>query len=250
MSAVLIDVVKNYGGTTWGNTHCVMVGSSVGVPSDADLDTIGAGVALTATNTAPSSAANVLQAIVAFERAWLGSDVNITRIYITDGRRNDLQPRDAYAVQNVTIAGNGRGGAFVGGTTVAPGGVCLVVNRNPSGYSHRPGRLFLRLAILDTEVRVSGPKLVDFTDATTQTQFVTNVSNVVGSSRLGTYFLGGTNAAVATYCIPQYYSTKTAPTPHQVGELIGATPVASMTLGGVALRQVQRGRRHKAAAFG
>lgn len=246
MGGALVIVNKEAGGEQFSNTHALYTGDPAVIPSDANLTAWGAGSDLGDVATNGSLAAeNPLQAIVTFERLMHYDDVNFLSIYVTDGKRNrilGLNQPNAY----FTAALSGKG--LVGGTeaaeTVVPGNITWQINRNPTGFSARKGRLFLRLCIADSDVKFGGPKLLVWTATTSADGFRTRLSNGLVTSNLSSYFVGGANAATAIYGIPHYRTFAGPGT--ALGELETVIGCASMASVGPAARQVKRGRKRAA----
>lgn len=244
MPAALVIIQKSYQGDDWENTHCVGIGPDyTGEPSDVFLSTIGCGSTLDATTTGGTAPTNFLQRLLRFERGMHKTAVTITKVYVTDGKRNRLGNTE-YFTQILSLACLDT--APTPPDEIAPGSITVMVNRNPAGYSHRPGRMFFRGMLRESDITFGGPKLVTWQNSTQQAAFSTTLAAVVGSggSNLASHFNGGTNVAGGVYCIPHYKRTVPTPAkPNDEGSLIDAYPVASLSNGGVAARQAKRGRR-------
>lgn len=244
MPIALLTIEKTMAGQTWENTHVLGLGADfTGTPGDADLTTWGANSAIDSAHTSGNGGTNIIQRIINFERLLHTPFVTITRVYLTDGKRNRLGGTE-YWTTTTSLAGLLAGPAAI--TSLAPGNVTCVVNRNPTGFSHRPGRMFIRGMLSDSDVQFAGRSFADFTDANTRTAVATNIAAAVSGSGLATHFSGGTNVANGIYCIGKYHHEKNPPPPPNLeGQLEGAAPVGTVGLGLVSNRQATRGRRRR-----
>lgn len=242
-----VIVHKTMGGHKWSNTHAIRWGamSDNNAPADADLTTAGAASTFTDANTS-SAPTNILQAIVAFERALHQAAVTFSDILVTDGKSNSgTTPSTVYASVSLPAL-VGRGGSSPAANVVA-GGITMLVHRNIVGFGHKPGRLFLRGCMVDGQVMVGGTRMVQF-EATAQADLTTLLATAQGS--LTPYLTGGANHATVSYVLPIYVTPKQKlanPALPKVGTLVNALDVSSFSLVAPVLHQVQRGRKKKAA---
>lgn len=242
MSIALVTITKALAGQVWENTHVIGLGGDLtSTPSDADLTTWGAASSITSGTTSGGAGVNLIQRIVNFERLLHTTYVTVTGVYLTDGKRNRLGNTEYWTTLTslpCLLAGP------AAQSSLAPGSISCVVNRNPAGFSHRPGRLFVRGMLADSDVVFSTNRLVDFTDATTRSAVAANVAAAVSGSGITTHLSGGSNIANGSYCIGHYHHTKVPPPPPNLeGQLESASVVASIGLGLVTTRQGTRGRR-------
>lgn len=249
MGIALVTVTMRVDGEEFSNTHAVAANGGYDTPIDeGELNSIGASASFLDGATDPTNVADylgatyLLQAIVGFQRLLAGPWVQFVRLYVTDGRRND-----GGNVVFFTTALSGAGLRDVGlsdETDAAPGNVVLQVTRQPTGLSARVGRLQLRGVLLDVEVRLGGPKLVDFTSDATRTLISLLLTDALNTSELAEYLAGGSQAVEGSeYALPSYGA---ADTPME-NQLVLVRPVRRMLVAGVRSRQVSRGRRETPA---
>lgn len=246
MSIALVEVEKTFGSHTWSNTYGVVIGAGTGIPGNTDLDAIGAAAQITAANTSGTGALTFLQRLVYFERQMYDANVFVTGVYVTDGKKAKVNPAaTVYATQAFSVAGQR---AVTGApNTILPGNVTLLIHRNIAGYGHKPGRLFLRACLSETDVKVGGPKMIDWTDQTVAASYGTTLGFAISNSLLNRHLQGGADATVAVLALPIYATTRTASLLGQpVGSLVDAIPVNGMSVAYPVGRQVQRGRKRKA----
>lgn len=247
MGALLVNVEKSFGGETWVNTHCLRMNGADGPITDSDMTALGVQTLISASNTASGGAVNPLTRILSFERLAHKTPVTITRVYVTDGLRNDLTQPDFFWSSSLSLAGLDPLGTWTV-NDLAPGTVSWVINRIPLGYNSRQGRMFIRGYLLDAAVRFNMRGGVDYTDSTTSAQAATALGSMISGSLIAALFNGGTSAGVALYCIPHYISAKSGAPKHQVGQLASTTPVTGFTAGLPRNRQMLKGKKRKAAA--
>lgn len=253
MSIALVMVEKTFAGQSWVNTHAVQIGAAnTGMPADADLDAIGVNAVFSAALTSGGAGTTFLQRLVNFERLLHYPPVTISKVYVTDGKKNKINPGNEFAVIPLQLAGLQSTSGATGSDWIAPGNISLLLNRVPIGYSVKPGRAFYRACIAQSQVHFSGNKLVDFVSSAVATAIGTTVSSAVSASGLGGHMgtSGGTGTYTATafYCIPHYTKGDTTVGPTNTnGQLATVTPVSNIILKGVTARQGNRGRKKKKA---
>lgn len=249
MGDVLVNVEKTYGGETWVNTHCLRLNGTGGSVSDADMASLGVGTPITATNTASGGAVNPITRILSFERQVHRTPITISRVYVTDGKRNDLQNPDYFWSASLALLGLVPMGTFTE-VQLAPGTIALVLNRVPVGYNSRQGRMFIRGYLVEGGIRFNMRGGVDWESPAVQAGEQPNIVSAVNNSGIATMFSGAVNAGVAMYCIPHYLPKALASTPHEVGQLMNATPVSAINMGNPRSRQMLKGKKRKKAATG
>lgn len=246
MSVALITVHKTLGGHRWSNTHAVQIGvSSTGIPTDAELVTLGAASAMTDGNTS-SNPGNFLQYIVAFERFMVRPDVTVTDVYVTDGKQKKLDPTaGVYANVPVGLAGRFNASGTLAGATLEPGAITLELHRSGPGFSMKPGRMFLRGALTEDAIEVGGARMIQWTSGAAAA-YQTNLANAVGPW-LTQFFVGGAQQNTVLYGIPHYANAAdvSAGQAHHVGELMFVRGINNITVVGPVVRQTQRGRKKK-----
>jgi hypothetical protein len=242
MSAGLVIIKKELNGQPFSNTYCVMVGDDSVPLTEADLTAMVDIGTLGADQTVAVSP-KIINALVDFEMAMMVEQVQFTNVYVTDGRNmtEGGDPQTIFLSKNLSIHGNN---GPVADDIIAPGNVTLMVARVPGGFSARQGRLFLRGVLTDSEVSYKGPKLVGWTSNEVQGQYITAFNSRLTSTGLINHLAGGSAAAGGVLAIPHYQKESDPATP-QDGNLIGATPVASLQVVRPTARQVGRGRREK-----
>jgi len=250
MANLLVIVEKEFSGERWSNTHCLRTSLLNEQASDEDMIAIGAGSPLTAatTDAAPATVHNPLQAILSFERQMHRGSVQFVNVYVTDGKRNfdangNPVPGNVFWTSGLAFSGLQPSPAD---GVMAPGAVTLMVSRNARGFSSRKGRLFIRGLVTETEIRMAGPKLLDFQDAASRASYENILAAAVTNSDLaGLLDVGGT-PDFPDYAIPEYErADPTAIPPVKGGQLIDSHGCAGLTVAGLAIRQVKRGRKEK-----
>lgn len=249
MGIGLVLIQKEYNGEVWTNTHCFSTGAPLEL-DDSDLDEIGfpslvvdmdvwsGGGAYTPTG------APFLAALLAFERKITLAPVSFTKMYITDGKQEDIADPNTFAVRSFNLPGLAPMGG-VADTQLVPGSIALQINRSPFGYGNRQGRMQLRGCMIDGDVRFATRGGVDFTDAAVRAVYNTKLANVIEASGIGAYF--GLVTEGVGYCIP-HYAPKDAAPPLKYGQLVGATPIASLSVAGPVSRQMRKGKKKKVPA--
>lgn len=239
MGRALVIVNKTLQGEDYASTWGVQIGTPEADLTAADLGTLGLGSTISTATTAAAAPTNLLQAIASFERWMSDPAVTINRLYLTDGKRNDLTAVDNFGVVDAAVPGSVRATSV----TLAPGAVTLWLGKVPFGFSARPGRLFFRGYLSQAAVTVTGQKLISIVSGSL-TQAQTDLATALTNSKLSTYFAQGANIANGLVIIPHYsYTPGVSPKPHTDGQLIGGNPVANIIVKGAAVRQVKRGRR-------
>lgn len=248
MGDLLVSVEKTFGGETWANTHCLRMNGAGGTVTDADMATLGVATAITAANTASGGAVNPLTRILSFERLCHQANITISRVYITDGKRNALQMPDYFWSATLSLPGLASSANQTG--TYAPGTVAMIVNRIPTGYNSRSGRLFIRGLLYTGDITFNLRGGVSWNNQTQAGVVQGLVNTAISGSGIATMFNGAANAGAALYCIPHYESAKVAPTKTEIGQLVNATPVVNLIPSAPRGRQMLRGKKRKKAATG
>lgn len=246
MAIAEVIVHKTMGGHRWSNTHAIQVGpDGAAAPSNADLVAAGANNSFNAASTSGTGPTSILQAIVAAERALHFPDVTISDVLVTDGKRNTgPTPSTIYASISVGLAGT-NGTAQTNAVDV--GGVTILIHRNVVGFGHKPGRYFLRGAMISSWVTLGGPRMIQWVNNIVPTQVTSAISTAQGflQSYMGVAPTGATQAA---YVLPLYITPRMfalSPTGPKVGSLYGVIQLNGFSLVGPVLRQTQRGRKKK-----
>lgn len=246
MSIALVIIKKDVGGHTWSNTHAVQIGAgTTGIPTDADLASIGAGGAFTAALTASGGGTNFLQRLISFERLNHGPAVHFNTVYLTDGK-NGKEAGSPKVYYTAALDLVGLSGQFDAGVLhYIPGGITWMLRRNVVGFSHKPGRLYFRGALAEADIQMNGQNMVDWETTTVRDSFTGQITSSLSGSGLGTHLYGGTNAAAALYGVAAYARAIDVTDPLAVGDLFAVLPCSGFTNGGPVLRQVRRGKKKK-----
>ena len=250
MSTGLLTVTKSAAGEEWANTYGISVGSDNGALTLADLEGIIAtnpADGFTDENTQAATpeyegGTSILAAILGFERQLHYSAVQIVRLTINDGSTPGT-PTGNFWSQAINLAGNKDGGSPVDAALVAPLSIALLVNRNPAGLSIRPGRVYYRGCLLDTDVRPGSRVGVTWRDDGIATSVRNFVTGAVTAAELDSYFASPSTTLPAIYVsIPHYDDTDP-----DVGQVISGSPVTSFSANKPVSRQLTRGRRRAVA---
>lgn len=244
MGAGLVVITKEYEGEEFSNTYAFenVVAGFDNELTEADLSEVGAGFPINDANTSPAGSGPLptfLHRLVMFERLVMFSGVRYTKLYISDGKRNVADPIDVFYSTSLNF-----NGLYVppSNDPIAPGSITLMLDRNPSGFSARKGRIYLRGALRENEVKFGGRDLVDFQDDAQRITVNNRVANAILDSELNSHFAGAPGD-VPRMIVPRY--SKPDANGSGGGILIGGIPVASITIAGPRARQVRRGRREK-----
>lgn len=250
MSIGLLTIKTSAAGEDWVNTWGVSAG---GIDeerlTDEDMDElIGAGVDLAINGVslpgdpAFAGTTSLLAAVIAFHRTVTFQGANVTGLYLSDGKDDKLVPganRYLSLALNLPCLRVGAGD----GSAVIPLSITWLINRNPLGRSQRPGRLYLRFALVDGETRPGTKDGVDWTDASTAAAAVARLESAVTTSGMSNYFLTSGIPATPYLGLPTYAREETA----NAGDLVSMTPLRGLVSHNPVSRQLTRGRRKKAA---
>lgn len=248
MPQVLVMVKKAAFGEEWENVHCLRVGASTDPVDDATMVALGVGQAITTATTAAAAPTTVLQRLISFERFLHDDHVTITGVTITDGIPNTLQQYQYHWSSGLAISGGAR--INQDPLTLALGVATLLINRIPTGFVARMGRMFLRGYLLDTEVAFNAKGGVGWQAPSAQTTAQTMLSTAVTNSKIGDLFNGGTLANTVMYCIPHFANKTQVAGGMKAGTLVSSTPITGFAVGSPRARQMLRGKKKKKAATG
>lgn len=249
MGAGEIIIQKRRGsGKPWVNTYCFTTGGAAGL-TDADLEAIGAGDALTDAFTDTTDAgydnatSTLIQALVAFERQFHYNPISITGVYVSDGFKNssvtDIGPlASAFAVlpANLSCEHVPDGGE----AAVAPGNVALLVKRVPSGFSSRAGSLWYRGVLADANVKLDGERLIAWQSDTDRSNIETFMQGLITSAGLNKFF--STGSSDIQIGIPVRAAGVVVP-PVDEGDLLGIRPISGFQVENPRSRQTTKGRK-------
>lgn len=242
MAIGLIVVEKQLAGEVWVNTYgCITNGVNTGDLQESDLQLIGALSPLTLNNTNPSDPSYLggtflVHAIMGFERRLHWVNAEFVRLYVTDGKKQELPLRGEFVTVDINFNGLRTN---TSGQHPAPGSVTLQVNRVPASPGVLRGRAFYRAVLFDEEVGVGSTRLVDFVSIAARTNMEALVNQQITESLLDRYFFGGANADTQQLAIPSYVPQGQ---PNE-GQLSTANVIRNLVVRNVVSRQVKRGRR-------
>lgn len=248
MAIGLVIIEKELNGETWTNTHAFGTGGDTALTSE-DMDAIGvpevqAGglPALGGAGYDPATG-KFLSALLAFERYLTFSPINYTRVYVTDGKINNIADPNAFAVATLGVTG-GRSLAADSPDTIMPGNVTLQINRVPASYSVRQGRMYMRGVLTDSAVKFAGRGGVAYTDNSTADVYRTLLQTALAGSGLPRFF--GAGSTTVFYAIPRYVTEPLLGVQRE-GQLDSVNAIGSLVVLGPVSRQMKRGKKRKAA---
>lgn len=188
------------------------------------------------------SEAGMIGSIIAFHRYMQADIVNITRIYITDGKKGPGNPGPVFYSLPVQLQCRGIG-MFQSGVAdnVAPTNQALLINKVPKGFGRRAGRIFLRAAMQYDDLAVGGPNGV--TIRSDRVNAVKDrLQNAINASEFDLYLDTGTDAdQAAVYAILNYWPKGSVDDGGSLeGQVQGSTGVSAFRFGGVTGRQTNR----------
>lgn len=237
----LIVLKKELDGEEFSNTYAFNGAEGLAQLGPADLFAIGADVEITDANTSTTPgpvAAFFLHRVIAFDRLLTHQSVNYTEVYITDGTRNETDPGNTFFTAALDFLG------LWSSANPVPGNVTLLIQRVPAGFNARKGRLYMRAALDESEVRLGGKRLLTWQTPGSRTTVVTRVNNAVASSGLQNHMADGFGGNFPQFVIP-HYDEIALPDDKTGRNLIGGTQIARLTAAQPNARQVQAGRKEK-----
>lgn len=250
-ASVIID--KTFGGTgeSWSNTYAINLGAFQSEPITAGqlVGMIGATDPFTDANTNPNDAGYtgglgaIVHSIVGFERLLHDTTVNISRIYISDGREsaNGLSNTVFYS-QNVNFACLNT----LANLDPVAGSVVLLVNKAVE-VGQRNGRGYYRGVLGLTEVKLdNNAYLVNYASTAVRTAVEARFNLALVNSSLLNYFRNGSLATSnqVTLCVPRVWTKKQVeadPTQNE-GDIRNVSQVVAMTVVGPRSRQVGKNK--------
>lgn len=237
----LIVLKKQLDGEEFSNTYAFYNPTTTASLVPEDLFAIGADVEVDDAGTDPSGdpvAAFLLHRVIAFDRLVTHNTVSYTEVYITDGTRNSQDPSNVFFTSALDFLG-----LWTSANPIA-GAITLLVQRAPAGFSSRKGRLYLRGALDESEVRFGGNRLVTWQTPGTRTTVINRINSAVATSGLNTHFADDFGTVGPQIVIP-HYDEISLPDEKTGRNLIGGTPVARFVAYRPNARQVQAGRKEK-----
>lgn len=241
----LVIVEKTFLGEIWTNTHALAVPGLDPPLNIGGLDEMTGGVSgFPDAYTDPSSGSyggslSPLAAILGFERLVHGTQVQFTRLYVSDGKTPG-SGTGAFATFPLNFAGLG---LDVSDNELAPLSIVLQINRVPVGYSTRSGRLQLRAALTKGEIKAGQIDGVSILPASLDA-VTSRIADALTSSNISGLFSTSSDVPQVAYAIPHYYPASAG---SNAGAISGYSPVSDMVVKDAASRQVQRGRKKTGA---
>lgn len=253
MGIGLVSVKTEVEGQDWVNTYGISVnGEFTGSLDEDDLTVLTQGVDFTdpaisdPDNPAYLGAQSPLVALLGFHRRMTYTPAVITGLYVTDGKRNGgASVGDTnYFSANLNLAALKDVGG--NGQTRVPLSLAWLVNRNPAGFGVKPGRLYLRYALTDEQVRAGTRDGVTW--ATVQASIDAGAYLATTLNNTGMIdWLGGTGSPTPgplEIGLPRYVAAGGAGG-LAAGELFAITKLASYSSHDPVSRQLTRGRRRR-----
>lgn len=242
MSFGLLIIKKRLDGEEFSNTYGIAItepGFDDTLTPEA-LEAFGATQPVTDgnTDTAGIIAPYILHRTIAFDRALTHTSVEYIEAYITDGTRNATDTSNVFYTTALDFLGKWSSANPV------PGLVTLLIQRIPNGFSSRKGRLYLRAALDESEVRLGGDALITWQTAGTRTTVISRVNTAVGASELDQH-LGGAEGQTDPYLVIPHFEEVTLPDNKVGRNLIGGTPILRLLAYRPNGRQVKKGRKEK-----
>lgn len=238
----LIIVKKTLDGEEFSNTYAFWNEDGTVQLGENDLEAVGATVAITDTNTTASAVqADLLHSVIAFDRALTHTTISYSEVYITDGTRNETDPSNVFFTAALAFQG-----LWVN-TAPAPGNTTLLIQRVPSGFSARKGRLYMRGAISEAEVRLGGDRLITWESSTARQNVIDRVAAALTSSELDNYTNSGGGLGTTWFTIP-HYTESVGSNGKIIRNLTGGTIVQTLVASRPNARQVQKGRKRSSDA--
>lgn len=237
----LIVVKKELDGEEFSNTYGFFNGSTTASLVPEDLFAIGADVEIDEAGTNPTGdpvQAFMLHRVIAFDRLLTHTSVNYVEVYVTDGTRNEQDPTNTFFTAALDFQG-----LWSSANPVA-GAITLLIQRVPSGFNARKGRLYLRGALDESEIRFGGKRLVTWQTPGAKTTVVGRVNAAVTASGLQTHMADEFGSTGPQFVIPHYEEIE-LPEGKKGRNLISGTQIQRLVAAQPNARQVQAGRKEK-----
>lgn len=243
MSRGLLVIKKRLDGEEFSNTY----GLEFTEPgfddtlTPAALEAFGALQPVTDGNTSSTGiiAPFIIHRTVAFDRLLTHTSVEYIEAYITDGTRNEEDDSNVFYTAALDFLG------LWSSANPVPGSITLMIQRIPSGFSSRKGRLYMRGALDESEVRFGGNSLITWQTGGARSTVIARVNNAVVNSTLDEH-IGGPDTS-STYLIIPHFTEIQLPDDKVGRNLTGGTPISRLLAFAPASRQVKKGRKEKKA---
>lgn len=249
MSQVLLTVTQTGFGTSWDTTWCLRQAASGPDLTENDLATLIApnGQLLpfnvptfTDPNDEDYQAENPIQTILALHRLLQDTNVSLTAIYLSDGKKNPGSSVFFSGSINLACLRSITPG------NVAPLSICWNIERQPGFFSQKPGRIYLRAALGENEIVPGIRDGVTWFDTTTSAAAITRLNTAMGLANISFFFNTAGEPGSWEIAIPKYAGDNQP----NAGQLVGATPIATLVSADPVSRQLTRGKRRKVANGG
>lgn len=245
MSRGLLIIKKRVDGEEFSNTY----GLEFTEPGFDDtltptaLEAFGASQPVTDGNTSSTGiiAPYIIHRCIAFDRLLTHVSVEYIEAYITDGTRNETDDSNVFYTAALDFLG------LFNTANPAPGSITLLIQRIPLGFGSRKGRLYMRAALDESEVRFGGNTLVTWQTSGTRANVIARVNAAAVSSQLADH-LGGDDGSGGGYLIIPHFTEIALPDEKVGRNLTGGTPISRLSAFAPASRQVKRGRKEKKSA--
>lgn len=234
----LIVVKKNLDGEEFSNTYAFWNEDGTVQLNENDLIAVGAQVPITDTNTTPSAVqSDLLHSVISFDRALTHTSVNYSEVYITDGTRNETDTSNVFFTAALSFQG------LWSSTSPVTGNTTLLIQRVPAGFSARKGRLYMRAALAEQEVRLGGDRLITWESGLARSAVIDRVAQAFTASQLNSYTSNGLGTG-PLFTIPQYEEA-VGTDGKTIRNLVGGTVISNLVVARPNARQVQKGRKRK-----
>lgn len=185
--------------------------------------------------------------LIYFHRYLQAEIVRLTRLYITDGRKNTEGTGNVFYSLPLDIPCRGVGmNASELRVNVAPSNQAFLIDKVPKGFGKRAGRIFLRGAMESTDLVVGGINGVEINPARVPF-YTTRLASAAVFSGLSNWFDTGTDGDQASVYAILNYRTKAEydVNPELEGQVKGSTGVIDLRYGGATGRQTNRPSKRK-----
>lgn len=243
MGSGLLTIHMSGYGEAWDNTWGISINDPSEPITQEEIDLISAdslpAITIDAT-TDPSDpgyggAGLILAAVLGFTRAAHPAEVAITGILLNDGSTpgEGTGPFWSLPLLLNCVA------AAPTGENVAPLSIALLINRGTNVGGVKPGRLYWRAVLQDTEVYPGSRVGVTWPSPTAQTNVVNRMATAATDSGIGLWTPPTVTAPSPMIVIPHYGKTEGV----DKGQVISGYPITSIVVNKPVSRQLTRGRR-------
>jgi hypothetical protein len=248
MGAGIVIVEKDVDGELWTNSYAFSTVEDWGMLTEADLTLIGMGSPVNDANTNPATStsyngatAPLVNSIIAFEREMLPSFVTVSKVYVSDGRKNSTLTDigglgSMFAVQALSLSGIR---TSYTAADMCPLNISMRLVRVPAGFGIKESSVWYRAILRESEVKLAGRGGIAWTSDSDRAVVQ---SLVTGSLSAGlSKFFGDGYESVFTG-IGHYWGSLAIP-PTDPGDINTVSKLSTLVLSTPASRQVKRGRK-------